>query len=74
MEGGWDTSCLGEGVGCHFFEAWEFEDKKLFPMTSNELIFFEAAEDAASGLFREPGHIGQVLGVSRTEIRRPVSS
>ena len=61
MEGGWDTSRLGGGVGCHFFEAWEVENKKLFPMTSNELTFFKTAEDTAGGFFREPGHIGQVL-------------
>ena len=42
-------------------EAWEIENKELFPMASNELIFFEAAENAARRLFGQSGHIGQVL-------------
>ena len=37
------------------------KNKKLFPMTGNELIFFESAQNAAGGFFGEPCHIGQVL-------------
>ena len=37
------------------------QNKKLFPMASNELIFFESAQNAAGGFFGESGHIGQVL-------------
>ena len=52
---------LGNGVGSHFLEAWEMENYQLFSMTGNELVFFEAAENSAGGLFCEPCHIGQVL-------------
>ena len=37
------------------------ENKKLLPMPSDEVIFFEAAQNAAGGFFGEPCHIGQVL-------------
>ena len=60
-KGGLDEVGLGYGVRSHFLEAWELKNKKLFPMTGNELIFFESAQNAAGGFFGEPCHIGQVL-------------
>jgi len=52
---------LGERVGSHFLESREIEDKELFAMTRDELIFFKAAENSARRFFGQPCHIGQVL-------------
>ena len=52
---------LGNAVGSHFLEVREIENEELFAMTSHELLFFEAAENAAGGFFCETCHIGQVL-------------
>ena len=63
---GWDFDArsllgLGNAVGSHFLEAREIENEELFAMTCHEVLFFEAAENAAGGFFGEACHVGQVL-------------